>query len=92
MSKDEDKIKHSKRLLKDENAIKKQVKIAKSHGMPVENAHGFAKHHHVMDCGQPGCIVCGNRRKVWGEKTVQEQKFDKQYRADQRVDNDEAND
>ena len=91
MSKDEDKIKHSKRLLKDENAIKKQVKIAKSHGMPVENAHGFAKHH-VMDCGQPGCVVCGNRRKVWGEKTVQEQKFDKQYRADQRVDNDETND
>ena len=91
MSKDEDKIKHSKRLLKDENAIKKQVKIAKSHGMPVENAHGFAKHH-VMDCGQPGCIVCGNRRKVWGEKTVQEQKFDKQYRADQRVDNDDGND
>ena len=91
MSKDEDKIKHSKRLLKDENAIKKQVKIAKSHGMPVENAHGFAKHH-VMDCGQPGCIVCGNRRKVWGEKTVQEQKFDKQYRADQRVDNDDSND
>ena len=91
MSKDEDKIKHSKRLLKDENAIKKQVKIAKSHGMPVENAHGFAKHH-VMDCGQPGCIMCGNRRKVWGEKTVQEQKFDKQYKADRRVDNDEAND
>ena len=91
MSKDEDKIKHSKRLLKDENAIKKQVNIAKSHGLPVENAHGFAKHH-VMDCGQPGCIVCGNRRKVWGEKTVQEQKFDKQYRADQRVDNDKAND
>ena len=91
MSKDEDKIKHSKRLLKDENAIKKQVKIAKSHVMPVENTHGFAKHH-VMDCGQPGCIVCGNRRKVWGEKTVQEQKFDKQYRADQRVNNDDGND
>ena len=91
MSKDEDKIKHSKRLLKDENAIKKQVKIAKSHGMSVENAHGFAKHH-VMDCGQPGCVVCGNRRKVWGEKTVQEQKFDKQYRADQRVNNDDGND
>ena len=91
MSKDQDKIKHSKRLLKDDNAIKKQIKIAKSHGMPVENAHGFAKHH-VMDCGQPGCIMCGNRRKVWGEKTVQEQKFDKQYKADRRVDNDEAND
>ena len=31
MSKEEDKFKHSKRLLKDENAIKKQVKIAKEH-------------------------------------------------------------
>ena len=91
MSKDEDKIKHSKRLLKDENAIKKQVKIAKSHGMPVENTHGFAKHH-VMDCGQPGCVICGNRRKVFGEKTVQEEKFDKQYRADQRANNNDADD
>jgi hypothetical protein len=90
MSKDEDKIKHSKRLLKDDNAIKKQIKIAKSHGLPVENTHGFAKHH-VMDCGQPGCVVCGNRRKVWGEKTVQEQKFDKQYKADQRASNDDTN-
>jgi len=89
VSKDEDKIKHSKRLLKDENAIKKQVKIAKSHGMPVENAHGFAKHH-VMDCGQPGCVICGNRRKVFGERTVQEEKFDKQYRADQRAKNNDA--
>ena len=31
MSTEEDKFKHSKRLLKDENAIKKQVKIAKEH-------------------------------------------------------------
>jgi len=91
MSKDEDKIKHSKRLLKDTNAINKQIKIAKAHGLPVENAHGFAKHH-VMDCGQPGCVVCGNRRKVWGEKTVQEQKFDKQYKADQRIVDDDGND
>ena len=91
MSKDEDKIKHSKRLLKDENAIKKQVKIAKSHGVPVENAHGFAKHH-VMDCGQPGCVLCGNRRKVFGEKTIQEEKFDKQYKADQRDKNDNTDD
>jgi len=91
VSKDEDKIKHSKRLLKDENAIKKQVKIAKAYGMPVGNAHGFAKHH-VMDCGQPGCVICGNRRKVFGEKTVQEEKFNKQYRADQRAKNNDADD
>ena len=35
MSKDEDKIKHSKRLQQDENAVKKQTQIAKDFGMPV---------------------------------------------------------
>jgi len=30
MSTEEDKFKHSKRLLKDDNAIKKQIKIAKA--------------------------------------------------------------
>ena len=83
MSNDEDKIKHSKRLLKDNNAIAKQVKIAKSHGVPVDNVHGFAKHH-AMDCGQPACTICGNRRKVWGEKTMQEKKFEIQLKADER--------
>jgi hypothetical protein len=39
MSKDEDKIKHSRRLLKDENAINKQLKIAKQHGLtPADQA------------------------------------------------------
>ena len=38
MSKDEDKIKHSKRLHKAWTAIKKQLRIAKSHGLtkPIE--------------------------------------------------------
>jgi hypothetical protein len=88
MSKDEDKIKHSKRLLKDNNAIAKQVKIAKEHGIPVTDEHRFNKHH-AMDCGNPDCVMCGNPRKVWGERTVQEQRFDQQYKSDQRsIDND----
>jgi len=88
MSKDEDKIKHSKRLLKDDNAIAKQVKIAKEHGIPVTDEHRFNKHH-AMDCGNPDCVMCGNPRKVWGERTVQEQRFDQQYKSDQRsIDND----
>ena len=91
MSKDEDKIKHSKRLQKDDNAIAKQIKIAKAHGAPIDKAHSFAKQH-AMDCGRPGCIICGNRRQVFGEKTVQEQRFDKQYKADQKASNDESND
>ena len=92
MSKDADKIKHSKRLLKDDNAIAKQVKIAKEHGIPVTDGHRFNKHH-AMDCGNPDCVMCGNPRKIWGERTVQEQRFDQQYKSDQRsTDNDDAND
>jgi hypothetical protein len=63
MSKDEDKIKHSKRLHKAWTAIKKQLRIAKSHGLtkPIEEPHRFAKHH-AMDCGVPHCPVCSNPR------------------------------
>ena len=61
MSNPDDKLKHSKRLLKDENAIKKQTKIAKSHGMNVKEPHKFAKHH-AMDCGVPNCPMCANPR------------------------------
>ena len=61
MSTEQDKIKHSKRLLKDENAINKQVKIAKASGMKVDEPHKFAKHH-AMDCGNPECFLCSNPR------------------------------
>ena len=50
MSTEQDKIKHSKRLLKDENAVKKQTKIAKSKGSDISQPHKFAKQH-AMDCG-----------------------------------------
>ena len=74
MSTEQDKFKHSKRLLKDENAIKKQTKIARAHGMDVKEPHKFAKHH-AMDCGQPGCVLCGNPRKTFSELTVQEKRL-----------------
>ena len=73
MSTEEDKFKHSKRLLKDENAVKKQTKIAKTFGVPVKEPHKFAKHH-AMNCGNPKCVMCSNPRKVFGEKTIQEQR------------------
>ena len=75
MSHEDAKIKHSKRLHDDETHIKKQVKIAKAYGVPVTEPHRLAKHH-VMDCGNPKCVMCGNPRKVFGEKTIQEKKFD----------------
>ena len=73
MSTEEDKFKRSKRLLKDENAVKKQTKIAKTFGVPVKEPHKFAKHH-AMNCGNPKCVMCSNPRKFWGEKTIQEQR------------------
>jgi len=75
MSSEESKIKNSRRRQQDENAVAKQVKIAKAHGMPVEEPHKLSKHH-AMDCGQPGCFLCGNPRKTHKDKlTVQEKRF-----------------
>jgi hypothetical protein len=74
MSKEEDKFKHSKRLLKDENAVKKQSKIAKAHGFPTGPEHRLAKVH-ATTCGDSNCVMCGNPRKFFGEATLQEQRL-----------------
>ena len=74
MSTEYDKIKHSKRIHAKQTAVKKQTKIAKAHGIQVKEPHKFAKHH-AMDCGQPGCIMCANPRKLWKEETIQEKRF-----------------
>ena len=75
MSDERSKELHSKRLHKEEAAIKRQVKIAKSHGVEVKEPHKFAKHH-ALDCGQPGCMLCSSPRKIFKEKTVQEKRFE----------------
>lgn len=75
MSNEEDKYKHSKRLLKDENVIKKQEKIAHEYGHEVKDPHRFVKQH-SMNCGNPKCVLCMNPRKSFGEKTIQEQRFE----------------
>ena len=62
------------RMQRDENAIKKQVKIARAHGMNVKEPHKFVKHH-ALDCGQPGCVLCGNPRKTFSELTTQEKRL-----------------
>lgn len=71
------KEKHSKRLHKEESAVKRQLKIAKAHGFPVKETdkHRFHKHH-AMNCGNPDCLMCGNPRKTLKEKTIQEKRFE----------------
>ena len=74
MSTEDDKFKKSKRLLKDENAVKKQLKIAKSAGSDVSQPHKFAKKH-AMNCGNPNCVMCMNPRKSFKELTQQEKRL-----------------
>jgi len=70
---------NSRRRQKDENAIRKQLKIAKAHThFPDENKvvkepHRLTKHH-AMDCGNPECYLCGNPRKTHKDKLTQQEK------------------
>lgn len=77
MSTENDKFNHSKRMLNDESAIKKQLKIAKQK-LPtghqrVKEPHRLVKHH-AMDCGRPGCMLCGNPRKLHKDKLTAQEK------------------
>jgi hypothetical protein len=78
MSTEADKLKHSRRLLKDDNAINKQLKIVKEmghmgHNKFIREPHRLSKHH-ALDCGNPKCLIC-HSEKVFGEKSIQEQRF-----------------
>lgn len=69
---------NSRRRFGDENAIKKQVKIAKQHGLTsrdkaVKEPHRLAKHR-AMDCGNPECFMCGNPRKTHKDKLTAQEK------------------
>jgi hypothetical protein len=73
MSDEQDRIKHSRRISKTRDAEIRQVKIARAHGITVKEYHRYAKHH-AMNCGRPHCLLCGNPRRIWREKTIQEQR------------------
>ena len=69
---------NSRRRFRDETAVKKQVKIAKQHGLTnkdkaIKEPHRLAKHH-VMDCGNPECYLCGNPRKTHKDKLTAQEK------------------
>lgn len=80
MSNQQDKLKNSSRRHNDETATKRQVKIAKQHGMGfydkvIKEPHRLSKHH-AMDCGNPKCYLCGNPRRTHKDGlTIQEKKF-----------------
>lgn len=75
MSHEEHKIKRSRRIHADEVKVRKQYKIAKVNGINVREPHKLAKKH-ATNCGKPNCALCGNPRKFFNEKTIQEKRFD----------------
>ena len=70
---------NSRRRQKDENAIRKQAKIAKQHGASeyspgeTKQPHRYHKRH-AMDCGNPECFMCGNPRKTHKDKLTAQEK------------------
>ena len=77
MSNEQAKFLNSRRRHKTDVAIARQVRIAKSHGTynleNIKEPHRLAKHH-AMDCGNPGCFLCGNPRKTHKDRLTAQEK------------------
>jgi protein subunit release factor B len=78
MSNDIAKFINSRRRHKNDVAVARQLKIAKAHGLTnrdkaVKEPHRLSKHH-VMDCGNPKCFMCGNPRKTHKDKLTAQEK------------------
>ena len=68
MSNELAKFLNSRRRQKDDNAIARQLKIARQHGLTsrdlaFKQPHRLAKHN-AMDCVRSGCHMCGNPRHI----------------------------
>lgn len=86
MSHELDKLHHSERLHQKDSKIKRQVRIAKDYGMHrngrwrrLDQPHRNHKTH-ILNCGDPDCVMCMNPRRAWGEKTMQERRHEQRER------------
>ena len=78
MSNETAKYINSHRRHKNDVAIARQVRIAKQHGLgfydkAIKEPHRLAKHH-VMDCGNPQCPLCGNPRRTHKDTLTAQEK------------------
>jgi hypothetical protein len=71
----EQKIKRIKRKQQKIRHIERQLEITKTFGLNVEEPHRLHKKN-ALNCGDPHCAMCGNPRKFFKEKTLQERKND----------------
>ena len=84
MSDTSDKLRHSKRLHAKARSIKRQMRIRKAHafganGMSESGAKYDQPHRYHkksgMTCGDSNCFMCGNPRKFFKERTIQEKRL-----------------
>jgi len=78
MSNETAKYINSRRRHKNDVAIARQVRIAKAYGLgfhdkAIKEPHRLAKHH-VMDCGNPQCPLCGNPRRTHKDTLTAQEK------------------
>lgn len=84
MSDSESKEKRSMRMHKNKVKAHRQKKILKNYGLdfnPFQSENYYTKTH-SLTCGNSNCVMCGNPRKFFGAKTVQEQRFDEVYKQE----------
>lgn len=69
------KLKRIKRMQQKSRHIERQVEITKVHHLDIDEPHLLHKKN-ALNCGQSTCVMCGNPRKFFNEKTLQERKND----------------
>lgn len=84
-----DKDKRNKRFQQKQRHIDRQYGIwcetMNRDGKWTKEPHRFHKKN-ALNCGDPNCVMCMNPRKAFGEKTIQERKFECQAIVDERKD------
>ena len=77
MSSTHEKDKHGERIQQKQNKLTKTMKLAKEYGLNhvLKQPHKYHKQS-PLNCGDPKCVMCGNPRKFFKEKTIQEKRFE----------------
>jgi len=96
MSDEIDKLHHSARLQQKENRIRRQLQLAKNYGYHKlgsghERWRYLTEPHrnhkkNIFNCGDSRCAMCGNPRRFFKEKTVQEKRFEQRRLHEEKLD------
>lgn len=86
MPDEQQKFKHSERIHQKETKLEKKIRLAKEYHQEhvLKNPHKYHKTS-LFNCGNPKCVMCMNPRKAFGEKSMQERKFDQREKYDGRT-------